>query len=63
MSVLVLYASAHGHTAKIANRVAEAARSVGHEVDLRDARHDQLPDPARYAGVIVAASLHGDGSR
>jgi menaquinone-dependent protoporphyrinogen oxidase len=59
MSVLVLYASNHGHTAKVAGRMADAVRAEGHEVDLRDAKNDQAADPEKYDGVIVGASLHG----
>ena len=35
--VLVLYASTHGHTARIATRIAEALEHAGAEVDLRRA--------------------------
>ena len=43
MAVLQFYASTHGHTAKIASRIAEAKRGEGQEVDLRDGRHDSPP--------------------
>src|SRR5687768_14557532 len=59
MSVLVLYGSTHGHTAKIASRLADAARASSQDVDLRDAKHDHPADPEKYDGVIVGASLHG----
>jgi menaquinone-dependent protoporphyrinogen oxidase len=57
--VLVLYASTHGHTAKIARRVAEAVRSEGLESDLREARAASDVSPDGYAGAIVGASIHG----
>jgi menaquinone-dependent protoporphyrinogen oxidase len=58
-AVLVLYASTHGHTAKIARRVAEAVREAGLEPDLREARAASGVSPDGYAGVIVGASIHG----
>lgn len=55
-AVLVVYSSIEGHTARIAQRVAEVLRSAGHRVDLLPAG----PYLARsdYAGVIVGASVH-----
>jgi len=35
-NALVVYASTHGHTAKIAARIAGAMREQGGDVDLRD---------------------------
>src|SRR6476469_3801953 len=57
--VLVLYASTHGHTAKIARRIADAVRQAGLEPDLREAREASGVSPDAYAGVIVGASIHG----
>lgn len=59
MSVLLLYASTHGHTAKIASRMAEAVRAEGLEVELQDLKRDQPPDPTAYDGVMIGGSLHG----
>jgi menaquinone-dependent protoporphyrinogen oxidase len=56
---LILYASTHGHTAKIASHLAEAIRRENCHADIRDARHDSPPSPTDYGGVIIAASLHG----
>ena len=55
---LVVYASTHGHTAKIATRIAETMRAQGLDVDLREvgAASDLLP--GQYDLVIAAASLH-----
>ena len=55
-STLILYASVEGHTERIARRVAELLRDRGHSVDLVPA--GQEIDPARYAGVVVGASVH-----
>ena len=56
--VLVLYASTHGHTAKIATRVAEALEHAGHAVDLRRVDAHDEPSPADYAAVVVGGSIH-----
>jgi menaquinone-dependent protoporphyrinogen oxidase len=55
---LVLYASTHGHTQKIATRIAHALEESGAVVDLR--RADPLLDisPADYDAVVVGASIH-----
>jgi menaquinone-dependent protoporphyrinogen oxidase len=57
--VLVVYASTHGHTEKIAGRIGDAIRQEGVEADVRDVKDAADADPADYDGVIVAASLHG----
>ena len=55
---LVVYASNHGHTAKIVARLAEAMRGEGLEVDLRDVEQAGDATPGRYDLVVVAGSLH-----
>jgi menaquinone-dependent protoporphyrinogen oxidase len=55
---LVIFASTHGHTAKIAARIAQAMRTPDLEVDLRDAASATHTDPGRYDIVVVGASLH-----
>ena len=57
--VLLVYAATHGHTSKIANQIAAALSAEGLEVDLRALDGALGPEPGRYAGVIVGASLHG----
>jgi menaquinone-dependent protoporphyrinogen oxidase len=58
-NVLVLYASTHGHTAKVAARIAEGLRAEGvEEVDVRDVADAGTIDPASYDAVIVGGSLH-----
>lgn len=54
--VLVAYASIEGHTARIAQRIAEVLRGGGHRVDLVAAGANL--DLSSYAGVIVGASVH-----
>ena len=55
---LVVYATTHGHTAKIAARLAEAMCGAGLEVDLHEAWEAADVEPRRYDLVVVAASLH-----
>jgi menaquinone-dependent protoporphyrinogen oxidase len=58
-SVLVLYASTHGHTAKVAAGIAEGLRAEGvEEVDVRDVADAGTIDPASYDAVIAGGSLH-----
>ena len=56
--VLVLYASTHGHTAKIATRIAEALEHAGHAVDLRRVDAGEDSSPPDYAAVVVGGSIH-----
>jgi menaquinone-dependent protoporphyrinogen oxidase len=55
---LVVYASTHGHTAKIATRIAQSVRERGLDVDLLDVAAAADADPTRYDVTVVAASLH-----
>jgi menaquinone-dependent protoporphyrinogen oxidase len=55
---LVVYASNHGHTAKIATRLAGAMRGTGLEVDVREVGDAADVQPGRYDLVVVAASVH-----
>ena len=55
---LVVYASTHGHTAKIARRIVDAMRSERLTVDLLDVEHAADADPARYDLVVVGGSVH-----
>lgn len=57
---LVVYASTHGHTAKIAARIAESMREQGLDVDLRDVEHAAAAAPDEYDVVVVATSLHAE---
>jgi menaquinone-dependent protoporphyrinogen oxidase len=58
MSFLVAYASTHGHTGRIARRVAAALREEGLAVDLRDLRAGTPPAPAAYEAVVAGGSVH-----
>jgi len=56
---LILYASTHGHTAKLAARIAEVMRDDGASVDL----HDVACAPDRvatgYRAFVLGGSIHG----
>jgi menaquinone-dependent protoporphyrinogen IX oxidase len=56
--VLILYASKHGHTAKIAERIAATMRADGVSVDLQSADAAGDLSPADYAAIVVGASIH-----
>jgi menaquinone-dependent protoporphyrinogen oxidase len=58
-NLLILYGSTHGHTGKIAERVAKAARERGADAHVHDVGSGHDPMPADYDAVIVGASIHG----
>ena len=55
--ILVLHASTHGHTAKIAARIAAALEADGATVDLQPFTEPE-PVPSDYDAVILGASIH-----
>ena len=57
--ILVLYASTHGHTAKIAARIASVLEDDGATVDLHQlGANETHPAPPDYDAVILGASIH-----
>jgi menaquinone-dependent protoporphyrinogen oxidase len=57
--ILIVYGTTEGHTAKIAQRMAETVRQAGHDVDVRDSKdltRSTIEDG--YDGVIVGGSVH-----
>ena len=56
--VLVIYASTHGHTAKIAARLARRLRKRGSSVDLRDISAAADLSPSGYDAVVIGGSVH-----
>jgi menaquinone-dependent protoporphyrinogen oxidase len=56
--VLILYASKHGHTAKIAERIAATMRADGVTVDLQSVDAAGDLSPTDYAAIVVGASIH-----
>jgi menaquinone-dependent protoporphyrinogen oxidase len=55
---LVVYASRSGCTRRLAEGMADRIRTLGHEVQTQDVRTEALPLLDRYAGVVLAASVH-----
>jgi menaquinone-dependent protoporphyrinogen oxidase len=53
--ILVLYASTHGHTAKMAARIAE---TIGPAAELRSADAAKDLAPWQFDAVVVGASIH-----
>lgn len=59
LRVLVAYATKHGHTRLVAERVGAVLRERGLAVELCDlGGRDADPLPSGFAGVVVAASVH-----
>lgn len=56
--ILVLYGTNEGHTEMIANAIGDTLTTNGFDVDVIQAGSLD-PDPSRYDGIIVAASVHG----
>jgi menaquinone-dependent protoporphyrinogen oxidase len=56
---LVLYATKHGHTATIAERIADQLTELGVDAALRHLDADADPSPGDYDAVVIAASVHG----
>jgi menaquinone-dependent protoporphyrinogen oxidase len=56
--ILIVYTSRHGHTAVIARRMAEVARSTGAEVVMRDADRAGEVDLHDFDVVIAGGSVH-----
>ena len=56
--ILIVYASDHGHTAKIASRIAETLRAGGVAADLRGFGAGAELSPPDYDAVVVGASIH-----
>ena len=62
MKLLVVYATTDGTTARIAERIEEAARAAGADADVLEAA--ALPKgfaPSRYDAILVGASMHAQG--
>ena len=53
--VQVVYASRHGGTAGIAERIAEVLRSEGNEVSVGDAA--DRPDPSGFDGYVIGSGV------
>ena len=57
--ILIVFGTTDGHTAKVATAISNTLRAEGADVDLVQARPGGPdPNPADYAAVIVAGSVH-----
>jgi menaquinone-dependent protoporphyrinogen oxidase len=57
--ILIVHASSHGQTRKIAEAIAAQLRIRGHEVDLADAlASGTLPPPDDYDAVVLGSRVH-----
>jgi menaquinone-dependent protoporphyrinogen oxidase len=56
--VLILYASKHGHTEKVATRMADALAADGVTTHVHDAATPAQLAPHDYDAVIVGGSVH-----
>ncbi len=54
--VLIVYHSAEGQTARIADRIAEVLRDDGLDVDVRST--EDAPSPAGYDGAVLGDPVH-----
>ena len=55
--VLVLYGTTEGHSAKVADAVADTLRGEGLKVDVGDVT-GKAPDAESYDGAVIVASVH-----
>lgn len=56
--ILIVFASSHGHTSRIAARVADRLEAAGAHVDLRPVEAAGDADPLDYDAVVVGGSIH-----
>ena len=56
MTVLVAYASKHGSTQGIAERIAEQLRQLGKEAEARPL--DEVSDPGSYEALVMGSAIY-----
>jgi menaquinone-dependent protoporphyrinogen oxidase len=56
MTVLVAYASKHGSTQGIAERIAEKLRQMGEEAEARSV--DEVSDPGSYTAFVIGSAIY-----
>ena len=56
MSILVVYASKHGATEEIAERIAESLKAEGQDADARPVQ--EAGDLSRYEGFVVGSAAY-----
>jgi len=58
LNVLIVFATREGQTQKIARRMAETLRALGHNVELYDADRPPDLDVSRFEAAIVGSPIH-----
>ena len=56
--ILIAFGTTEGHSAKIADYIAEVVRSHGIEADVVDVKRSGNVHPDRYNAIIVGGSIH-----
>src|SRR5437868_11497529 len=56
MTVLIAYASKHGSTQGIAERIAEKLRQLGKEAEARSV--DAVEDPGSYEAFVIGSAVY-----
>jgi len=56
MTVLVAYASKHGSTQGIAERIAEQLRQLGKQAEARPV--DEVSDPSSYEALVIGSAIY-----
>ena len=57
-TILIAYGTADGHTARIAQYLAEVIRGAGHQADPVNVERASVPGPEGHDAVIIGASVH-----
>ena len=57
-TVLINFASTHGHTETICGALGQILEKEGFEVTMTDVRKDDEASPGDFDAVVVAASIH-----
>ena len=60
MRLLIAYATTHGQTTMVAERVAAVVRRRGHEAEIVRLAGDADPTPIGFDAVVIAGSVHMD---
>jgi len=61
-NVLIVYATKHGQTEKIARHIEKTLVAGGHGVELIDSdRRTEQPELERFATVVIGAPIHASG--
>lgn len=56
MTLLIAYASKHGSTQRIADRIAEKLRQMGKEAETRAV--DAVEDPESYEALVIGSAIY-----